>query len=937
MNKYSFILFYLYFNFFQSKLLYQVNNYLGSRRFYQSIDSSFFQSQLNYPNSISYSFNQNFLLFIDSGSNTIRYINLTDNKKYITTIAGGYGYSNGIGTNALFSDPEVIITSPDNTYALIIEYFRNIIRKIILSTNLVTTFVGYPSLSGDTDAIGTNSRFYYPSGITISTNGLFALVTDSGNNLIRKIVLSTASVTTFSGRYAQMPTDGIGTNAAFFTPISMSISPDNTYALIVESVGRLIRKIIISTTLVTTIVGRYLQSAIYQDGVGTNALLYNPQGITISPSGIYALITEPNANTIRQLIISTLTITTLCGSLTMIPGFANGIGTNALFYRPMSVSISNNDDIVVADLGSNLIRHITLSTAMVTTFLGHPLITPEVGTNAFFEGPSTPVISNDNTFILIPDSISIIRYVNISTELVTSIAGSGVNLVKDGIGTNSFTAYPASLCLSIDQTFALFTSDYLVRKLIISTSEVITIAGNQSIAGYLDGQGLSAIFNSPSGIAISPDLNYALITDTFNNLIRLLDLQSYYVSTFAGTLDSGYIDGSGTNAKFSFPNSIIISSDGSYALVTDASNNLIRKINLLDSEVTTFAGDISKSYQSINGIGSNAAFNSPHSICFSSDNTYVFVGEYNSIRKIIISTIEVTTIAGGLDIGTSNGVGTNALFNYLNGVAISPDNTYAIITEARSVRKINLVESKYIAWFPLDGNGIDITNNINSSILINVSPTTNRFGESNKALYFERFSYIQIGDIAVQGNSARSHFLWMKTINTNGQCMLSSGNPVQDGTFNLVMNYGGSTTLGLMGFGNDIYPYSGPIIYDGEWHHVGAVYDGTYLILYVDGVKSLDPIEILYNTIGQDNYIGKSNHLGYEYFFQGSLDDVRIYPKALNSSQVWSLFLHESDTQIIGAPFPYLSIVIIYPNNLNVDVVGYGFDEYCKFYLIFLF
>jgi hypothetical protein len=81
------------------------------------------------------------------------------------------------------------------------------------------------------------------------------------------------------------------------------------------------------------------------------------------------------------------------------------------------------------------------------------------------------------------------------------------------------------------------------------------------------------------------------------------------------------------------------------------------------------------------------------------------------------------------------------------------------------------------------------------------------------------------------------------------------------------------------------------IISDGQWHHIGFVWDGSYRILYADGV------EVAKDTAAQAPlksatgglYIGADKTLAAETFFSGLIDDVRIYNKALSPEEIAAL------------------------------------------------
>ena len=98
---------------------------------------------------------------------------------------------------------------------------------------VVTSLAGLEGAPSATNGIGTNSRFNVPQGVSVSPDGVYALVADRGNLLIRKIIISTASVTTFAGVAGSSgSTNGIGTISKFNRPFGVSISPDGVYALI---------------------------------------------------------------------------------------------------------------------------------------------------------------------------------------------------------------------------------------------------------------------------------------------------------------------------------------------------------------------------------------------------------------------------------------------------------------------------------------------------------------------------------------------------------------------------------------------------------------------------------------------------------------------------------------------------------------------------------
>jgi sugar lactone lactonase YvrE len=223
---------------------------------------------------------------------------------------------------------------------------------------------------------------------------------------------------------------------------------------------------------------------------------------------------------------------------------------------------------------------------------------------------------------------------------------------------------------------------------------VSTIAGSGATGvgngGYADGIGIAAKFNNPSGITIDSSGNL-YVTDAGNNCIRKIANDGpRTVSTIAGDGTWGYADGSGTNARFNWPEGISIDSWGNL-YVADAGNDYIRKIDNGNSRmVTTIAGNGVPGYT--DGIGIAARVNHPFGITIDSwENLYVADTDNHRIRKIAADNNRtVTTIAGDGIQGSTNGIGTAARFNYPLGITIdAAGNLYVVDNRNQCIRKLS--------------------------------------------------------------------------------------------------------------------------------------------------------------------------------------------------------------------------------------------------------
>jgi hypothetical protein len=199
----------------------------------------------------------------------------------VTTVAGtgSSGSANGTRTSASFNQPSGITTDGTNLY--VADSMNNLIRKIVISTGVVTTVAGTGSNGSEDNTTGTSASFNYPSGIT--TDGTNLYVADSNNHLIRKIVVSTGVVTTVAGTGSTGSANGTGTSASFNYPYGITTNGTNLY--VTETSNHLIRKIVISTGVVTTVAGTGSNGS--ANGTGTSASFSQPNGITTDGTNLY--------------------------------------------------------------------------------------------------------------------------------------------------------------------------------------------------------------------------------------------------------------------------------------------------------------------------------------------------------------------------------------------------------------------------------------------------------------------------------------------------------------------------------------------------------------------------------------------------------------------------------------------------------------------------
>jgi sugar lactone lactonase YvrE len=154
------------------------------------------------------------------------------------------------------------------------------------------------------------------------------------------------------------------------------------------------------------------------------------------------------------------------------------------------------------------------------------------------------------------------------------------------------------------------------------------------------------------------------------------------VTTLAGS-SRGYADGTGTAAQFALPAGI--AADGENLYVADSGNHRIRKIVIASGVVTTLAGDGTAGYA--DGRGAAAQFNRPGGVAVDGGVLYVADQNNHRIRKIVIASGEVTTYAGSTQ-GYADGRGTAAQFNAPYSIAVYGGKLYVTDTLNHRIRVI---------------------------------------------------------------------------------------------------------------------------------------------------------------------------------------------------------------------------------------------------------
>ena len=357
--------------------------------------------------------------------------------------------------------------------------------------------------------------------------------------------------------------------------------------------------------------------------------------------------------------------------------------------------------------------------------------------------------STGKTLATVVNEVSIGQTTNAPVTAGTNTTGTATGTTTTTVGTTTSTTSTGTTSIPSTETTTIPTSTTTPTP---TPTTTVTAAVGTQMGGARQGSALNltnAVTTPASSLYLTdvtlPVAKGELTTDGIHYYIA--DSSIYRVtklnpatdrqSSFAGayTITPGFVDGTGAAAQFGALGGI--TTDGIDLFVVDKGNHSIRKIAIATGAVTTLAGSGVAGYA--DGTGAAAQFNNPHGI--TTDNTNLYVADFsnNRIRKIVIATGVVTTLAGSGVASREDGTGTAATFS--NPYALTTDGThlYEVDLFGRMIRKIAIAtglvttmrvgnsvvaSSSDIRGITTDGTYLYITDNDNLKVVQKIAIAT---------------------------------------------------------------------------------------------------------------------------------------------------------------------------------------------------------------------
>lgn len=242
-----------------------------------------------------------------------------------------------------------------------------------------------------------------------------------------------------------------------------------------------------------------------------------------------------------------------------------------------------------------------------------------------------------------------------------------------------------------------------------------------------------------------------------------------------------------------------------------------------------------------------------------------------------------------------------------------------------SEKPVTDINNGLVAYYPFNGNANDGSGNGNNGTVNGATPTTDRFGNANSAYSFDGNGN-QIYGVWKSDLTEFTISLWQKTesYKCSWPCFVNlyqSSNKINGFHFNVATTSENKYYMALHSAAKpDEYLFNS-ISDVNQWRHLTVTYTNGTAQLFIDGILSSTIQNITKNDLSKMDvfYIGtESSGAQSQTYFNGVLDDIRIYNRALSTEEVSKL--HEAEKPTLKS-----GLVAYYPFNGNaIDESGKG-------------
>ena len=602
------------------------------------------------------------LYIADSGNNRIRKVDLATG--IITTVAGSgspsFDGDDGPAVDASFHAPHgVDVDTGGNIY--IADTLNNRIRKVDAFNETVTTIAGQgaPGSAGD-PRLAVDSYLDQPEDVAVDDLGN-VYIADTGNHLIRQVTKIGVMLTIAGKRGGTVDPNlvaasGSALDATLNSPLSISLDSRGRNLYVADTGNHLVRRVVLTNniddTQITTEAGSVDGSPGYdgENEFATVSSLDSPRGVAVNSVGDI-FISDTGNRQVRAVVRPSeqraRILVTVAGNGEVNYSGEDAPAAEATLHFPSDVAIDADRNVYFSDTGNHRVRRVDRSTGIIRTVAGTGTIGTQgeggQGRNAQLDSPEGLAFDSKGRLYIADTGNHRVLRLDVMSGVIRAVVGDG----RSENSTSTVVSLNRPTALAIDAADNLYIADTennRIRMVDLGAGRISTLAGD-GLAGFTgDGsQATRAKLNKPEGVSVDPDGNI-IIADTGNRRIRRVDGPRKIISTIAGDGNRVFAGDGGlaTEASVVVPRRVAVDADGN-VLIADTLDHRIRAIKS-DGTITTVAGNGIIAFAGDGGSALSASLNRPLGMVLDADGNLYFADNHNNrIRVIAAPVVEEPT------------------------------------------------------------------------------------------------------------------------------------------------------------------------------------------------------------------------------------------------------------------------------------------------------
>ncbi|MFN8523555.1 MAG: alkyl hydroperoxide reductase [Chloroflexota bacterium] len=286
---------------------------------------------------------------------------------------------------------------------------------------------------------------------------------------------------------------------------------------------------------------------------------------------------------------------------------------------------------------------------------------------------------------------------------VRQVIGSGQPGLADGPASEAQLDMPQGLALHGNTLYVADTENHALRVVDLQTGNVATFAGTgvQLMGPRVGGALLQTRLSSPWDLTIANGVLYVAMAGTHQ--IWATSLGSGDIQPHTGDGREALVDGPRLAAAMNQPSGI--TTDGTALYVADSEASAIRHIDpAADGQITTIVGEGLFEFGDRDGIGpAQVRLQHPIGVAWHQGVLYIADTYNHRIKRLDPSTGECRAFAGQGLPGDTDGPAATARFSEPSGLAVAGDSLYVADTNNHVIRAVSLGGEPTVSTLPLRG------------------------------------------------------------------------------------------------------------------------------------------------------------------------------------------------------------------------------------------